>query len=211
MASPHAATFQGTWNPCRENPCRAVRRRSQEQRIGAGSDAPPASPTASPNTATRRASTRSLVSTPQPGQPFPRAEAFRARACSRSSRRQKPGTLRPASQLRFPVSFSRYAAPLTLSRFRTVFHRYQGGQPPQIWPSASPPSLRAGPSRTSPPHSAAIISPATPASPAKAAYIRRTVSKALRWAAPKIRPENPLRVLRSSSRSSLHAPSRSAC
>ncbi len=142
-------------------------------------------------------------------QPSPKSEAFRARLLTLQ---QEGGsrTRRPASQLR-STSMSAGAprpsrSPASASSATLPGH----GQPPQRWPSASPPSLRDGPSPTSPPHSAAITSLATPASPA------RPPTSAVRFprqfaGPPEIRAENPLRVLPSSSRSFYTLHPRSAC
>ena len=131
---------------------------------GAGSVVPQASPTVSRSTATRAASTRSPIFAVLPEQSSPKLTPS-VSDCSRSSKQQKLNTplcvsaSQPAPSAGTPRPSRSHAS----VRRRTTMD----GQQPQIWPSASPPSLKAGPSPTSPPSSAANTFPATPAAPAK--------------------------------------------
>ncbi len=69
---------------------------------------------------------------------------------------------RAAARLSFAAHPPRFAAPLSLTRFRASI-RTRGVQPPQIWRSPLPPTLRAGPKPRSPPLSLVSTSRATPA------------------------------------------------
>ena len=168
---------------------------------------PPASRTVSRSTATRRASTRSPIFAVLPEQSSPKPTPS-APDCSRFSKKQKLNAP-PCVSASQPAPPSETPRP---SRFHaSVRHQTtMDGQPPQIWPSASPPSPKAGPSPTSPPHSAANTSPAMPAAHAKpptsvAQFLKPSGGQ------PKIGRENPLRILPSPLSAFLRAPTWSAC
>ena len=140
---------------------------------------PPASPTVSRSTATRRASTHSPIFAVLDGTVFPEADAFRARLLTLQ---QKAEAERAAVRLSFAARpFSRYATPVTLSRFRSSPNYHgrpaaadmafciaavaQGWTESDIAAALSREYLSRNASRSR-----------------QAAYIRRTLSKALRWA-----------------------------
>jgi hypothetical protein len=113
------------------------------------------------------------------GQPFALAEAFRLRL---TALHQKPEQERAAARLNFASRPTRYAAPVTLSRFRTS-PRYIGR------PAAADMAfcIAACSQRWSESDIAAALTrdylSRDTSNDRQAAYIRRTLSKAFRWAA----------------------------
>ncbi len=110
------------------------------------------------------AHTRSPIFAVLPEQSSPKLTPS-APDCSRSSKRQKLNAP-PCVSASQPVPSAGTPRP-SRSHASAGRRTTMDGQPPQIWPFASPPWLRAGPSPTLPPHSAANTSLATPAAPAK--------------------------------------------
>ncbi len=159
MASPYAATFQGTSNPRRENPRRAVRRRSKRHRLA--------------QVRTRPGLYEPQAPAPQAPRPLPVCPAHQfTRQAFPSGRDLPPDALhrkaeqeRAAARLSFASRPMHYAALVTLSRFRTSpLCRTASRRRHGLLHSR----LRSGcPSPTSPPPSAENISPETPANHAK--------------------------------------------
>ncbi len=164
---------------------------------GAGSDAPPASPTASRSTASLRASTRSPVSSVTPASRC-QAQPFRVQTLTPSRRRPKQE--RAALRLSFAARPSRFPVSLH-SRASARRPATRAGQPPQIWRSASPPVLRDGPSPTLPPRYRRDYLSRDQAKLARTAYIRRTLAQSAYVGLPSShRPQPPPRAFRAAGR-----------
>ncbi len=178
MAQTFAAASQGAWNPCRENSCRTVRRRSQRRRLAqVRTYARIHQPQAAPPQRSRPLPVCTPSQSHRPAVPCRRSLPL---SVGRSPEKCRTGAHRLTSPLR--TRPSSYSAPVTLSRFR-LSPRYQG-RPAAADMAFCIAACAQGWSESE--ITAALCRDylSRDQSPTRQfAYIRRTLIKAIRWVA----------------------------